>query len=429
MTKLLFLAVWFSTVLATNHAMNGDQMAGGGEMGGYSMGGGEEKNAMEMKPGYGGAEMKGDKQQKTAEAKPAEAGAPAADKPVVVISKCKGGDAPKEQVAEPAMAPAATHSVMVGGDAGLVFTPNTLNAAAGDMVEFTFMAANHTLTQSTFPSPCKKMDGGVDSGFMPNANNTVSPPPTYMFQVMDTKPTWWYCKQKKPTSHCGKGMTFSINPTPEKSQEMFMQKAIEQNGTADAGAAPPAMEPPAAAPPADAPPADAGAAPPAYMPPADAGAAPPADMPPADAAGAPPYNMPPADAAAAPPADMPPADAAAAPPTEMPPADAGAAPPADMPPADAGAAPPADMPPADAATPPPADMPAADAGAAPPAAAPAAAPPAQNLAAAGANMPAGAGTMVNGQCACSCLCNVGAFPAGAGIGMYGGWSGAVPMSG
>ncbi|KAL8967945.1 MAG: hypothetical protein Q9183_002689 [Haloplaca sp. 2 TL-2023] len=357
-------------------------MAGGGKMAG-----GEEKNAMEMNSGYGGSEMKGDNQQKTAEEKPADAGAAAADVSIMAIWKHKGGDAPKEQIAEPAMAKGATHTVMVGGDAGLVFTPNTLTAAAGDMVEFTFMAANHTLTQSTFPSPCKKMDGGVDSGFMPNANNTVSPPPMYVFQVKDTKPIWFYCKQKKPTSHCGKGMTFSINPTPEKSQEMFMQKAIEQNGTADAGAAPPAMEPPAA-------------------PSA-------AEIPPADAAAAPPADMPPADAAAAPPADMPPADAAAPPPTDMPPADAAASPPADMPPADAGAA----YPPAEPANAP------------PPAAPPAAAPPAQNLAAADANMPAGTGSMVNGQCACSCLCNAGAFPAGAGIGMYGGWSGAVPMSG
>ena len=40
----------------------------------------------------------------------------------------------------------------------------------------------------------------------------------------------FYCKQK---GHCGKGMTFSINPTEEKSQAKFRQAAIDQNGTAD----------------------------------------------------------------------------------------------------------------------------------------------------------------------------------------------------
>lgn len=77
---------------------------------------------------------------------------------------------------------------MVGGDAGLVFSPNTLTAMPGDMVEFTFMSKNHTLTQSTFPEPCKKMKDGVDSGFLPNPDNTISPPPTYVFQVKDAKP-------------------------------------------------------------------------------------------------------------------------------------------------------------------------------------------------------------------------------------------------
>lgn len=87
---------------------------------------------------------------------------------------------------------------MVGGDAKkLLYTPSTLQAAAGDMVKFTFMANNHTVTQSTFPKPCVKMAGGVDSGFMPNVNNTVSPPPNYMFQVLDTKPV---CKSRPLSS-------------------------------------------------------------------------------------------------------------------------------------------------------------------------------------------------------------------------------------
>lgn len=31
--------------------------------------------------------------------------------------------------------------------------------------------------------------------------------------------------------HCGKGMTFSINPTVNKTQQMFQSMAIAQNGT------------------------------------------------------------------------------------------------------------------------------------------------------------------------------------------------------
>ena len=45
------------------------------------------------------------------------------------------------------------------------------------------MANNHTLTESTFDAPCVKAAGAIDSGFMPNINNALSPPPTFKIQV------------------------------------------------------------------------------------------------------------------------------------------------------------------------------------------------------------------------------------------------------
>jgi len=119
------------------------------------------------------------------------------------------------------------HHVTVGGPAGLVYSPDTIQANPGDIVTFTFMSQNHTATQSTFKEPCMKMAGGVDSGFMPNPNNTVSPPPTMKFQVMNTDPVWMFCAQK---GHCGKGMVFSINPTADKSHAKYKEFALNQGG-------------------------------------------------------------------------------------------------------------------------------------------------------------------------------------------------------
>jgi hypothetical protein len=84
----------------------------------------------------------------------------------------------------------------------------------------------------------------MDSGFMPNINNTISPAPQMAMQVTvatpickfnhrlaiptPLTPPGFYCKQN---AHCGKGMTFSINPTTEKTQAMFKQMAIAQKGT------------------------------------------------------------------------------------------------------------------------------------------------------------------------------------------------------
>jgi len=123
----------------------------------------------------------------------------------------------------------ATHPVTVGGTAaGLAFNPPKISAAIGDMVIFTFLSNNHTVTQSAFATPCEPLAGGMDSGFQPNPNNTVNPPPQVAMQVMVDTPLWFFCKQN---GHCGKGMTFSINPTAEKTQELFQSMAIAQNGT------------------------------------------------------------------------------------------------------------------------------------------------------------------------------------------------------
>ncbi|KAL2019453.1 hypothetical protein VTK56DRAFT_9658 [Thermocarpiscus australiensis] len=127
----------------------------------------------------------------------------------------------------------ATHSVTVGGPQGLSFNPSQVSAAIGDTVIFTFLSQNHTATQSTFDKPCEPLAGGMDSGFQANPNNTVNPPPQVAMQVMVDTPLWFYCRQ---AGHCGKGMTFSINPTANKTQAMFQAMAIAQAGKGAGGA-------------------------------------------------------------------------------------------------------------------------------------------------------------------------------------------------
>lgn len=81
-----------------------------------------------------------------------------------------------------------THTVTVGGSAGLVYSPDTVDAVIGDVVLFTFLSENHTATQSAFATPCERLEGGMDSGFQPNPNNTVNPPPQFAMQVMVDTP-------------------------------------------------------------------------------------------------------------------------------------------------------------------------------------------------------------------------------------------------
>lgn len=120
-----------------------------------------------------------------------------------------------------------THSVLVGGPSRLYFTPDNVRANVGDVILLTFLGNNHSVTQSAFATPCQPLAGGMDSGFQPNQESSVNPPPQVAMQVMVTTPLWFFCRQ---TGHCGKGMTLSINPTAEKTQSMFQQMAIAQNG-------------------------------------------------------------------------------------------------------------------------------------------------------------------------------------------------------
>ena len=65
---------------------------------------------------------------------------------------------------------ALTFAVEVGGDS-LSFSPNTLFASAGSLVEFIFHPVNHSVVQAASSSdPCHPLAGGIDSGFHPTVD-------------------------------------------------------------------------------------------------------------------------------------------------------------------------------------------------------------------------------------------------------------------
>ncbi|KLO20561.1 Cupredoxin [Schizopora paradoxa] len=128
---------------------------------------------------------------------------------------------------------ATTHTVSVGANGGLEYSPNEITAAAGDVVVFNFMAKNHTITQSSFADPCLKLEKtsttgqiGFDSGFMPVAANSSSFP-SFSIVVNDTTPVWAYCRQ---TGHCESGMVFAINAN-DSSSKSFSAFQLLANGS------------------------------------------------------------------------------------------------------------------------------------------------------------------------------------------------------
>lgn len=128
---------------------------------------------------------------------------------------------------------AATIDVEVGVGTSLIYSPNDITAAVGDIVVFHFNpkvgvrsltstpiaktrtfkilthTQNHSVVQSSFGQPCVPLaTGGFFSGFVPT---TVPSTTTFTVTVADLKPIWFYCAQTVG-SHCQKGMVGAINP-------------------------------------------------------------------------------------------------------------------------------------------------------------------------------------------------------------------------
>ncbi|KAH9221529.1 hypothetical protein DL95DRAFT_455361 [Leptodontidium sp. 2 PMI_412] len=128
-------------------------------------------------------------------------------------------------------APAATHSVNVGA-AGLVFTPNSLTANVGDIVEFRFYPQNHSVARAEYKYPCipyEVVDVGKQgfwSGFNP-VSVVLSNPPTFTVLINDTEPIFFYCSA--PGACEEDGMVGVINPN--STQTLEVQQAFAHNST------------------------------------------------------------------------------------------------------------------------------------------------------------------------------------------------------
>ncbi|KAJ6534341.1 hypothetical protein B0H19DRAFT_1039261 [Mycena capillaripes] len=126
---------------------------------------------------------------------------------------------------------AANILVQVGAGNGLTFSPSNISAATGDTVSFQFLNKNHSVTQSSFASPCEPLAGGIDSGFQPVAANAADIP-EFSFDITDgSKQFFFFSKQTVPVNECNRGMVFSINQDPNSAVKSFA--AFQANAEAD----------------------------------------------------------------------------------------------------------------------------------------------------------------------------------------------------
>ncbi|KAJ7321965.1 hypothetical protein DFH08DRAFT_712600 [Mycena albidolilacea] len=94
-------------------------------------------------------------------------------------------------------------------DGSYRFNPNIIHAANGTIISFRFsgIPGNHSVTQSTFATPCQPLAVGFDSGFIAARKQADGTFPIFNHTVInDQNAAWFYCRQDTPTSHCHLGM-------------------------------------------------------------------------------------------------------------------------------------------------------------------------------------------------------------------------------
>jgi len=145
------------------------------------------------------------------------------------------GDPPSGATTSSTTSPSPTNSAATGvqtiavGKDGLVFTPDTLTAAAGTTVEFHFYPQIHSVAQSSFDSPCAPIGASAffSGGFTVASGQS---PNVWTLTVNDTTPLWFYCGYP---GHCEKGMAGVINPPSNASMSItaYQAAAAKVSGT------------------------------------------------------------------------------------------------------------------------------------------------------------------------------------------------------
>ncbi|KLU85806.1 hypothetical protein MAPG_04826 [Magnaporthiopsis poae ATCC 64411] len=126
--------------------------------------------------------------------------------------------------------------VVVGG-AQVLFMPNMMLAAVGDVIQFQFAEGNHTVTQSTETEACQPMQKtvptAVHSGHIPfkAGQTTVG---TFNVPITDTKPMFLYCATGP---HCQLGQVMIINPSNTAQVVNYAKLSAQAKANVDGGAA------------------------------------------------------------------------------------------------------------------------------------------------------------------------------------------------
>lgn len=138
------------------------------------------------------------------------------------------------------LAYAKTINIVVGGngtnqDASLIFQPQEVKAAVGDIVVFNFTNGTHSAIESTFAGPCIPAHesnmtlNGFYSGLRDTVNGTAQTTLTVEIQQEDQNKTFWFYDLWA----CGQGGVGAINANDSdwENFDAFVRNAKRLNGS------------------------------------------------------------------------------------------------------------------------------------------------------------------------------------------------------
>ncbi|PHH51902.1 hypothetical protein CFIMG_008549RA00001 [Ceratocystis fimbriata CBS 114723] len=133
----------------------------------------------------------------------------------------RGWDKPCEAAA----GEGAIHIITVS-DGG--FWPVSLEAKAGDFLEFRFLPGTHSVVQSSFSNPCG-FNGGFASGEMSTSEDEGENRYAFRVPVSGDGPIWLY---NGSVDQCHEyGLVGVVNPPNSDSHENFRKTALDQQTT------------------------------------------------------------------------------------------------------------------------------------------------------------------------------------------------------
>lgn len=118
--------------------------------------------------------------------------------------------------------------IVVGGPQD-TFSPNSVVAAVGDILQFQFSNGNHTVTQSTSDAACAPMEGGVHSGHILFVDGQTDVG-TFNMPVTSTDPMFLFCATGP---HCQEGQVMIVNAANAQQIANYTKKSQQTDKSTD----------------------------------------------------------------------------------------------------------------------------------------------------------------------------------------------------